>query len=228
MNYLKKYIKYKNKYTYLKNNLYLVNQKGGKLFVKDEDIKYINRFDNNNNYNYHLDIELFLNPIYGLIMFQSGFISNIYFINKDKNKNMKSYLDIDIKVDNYKIINKLYTNIGNIVRHSTIIITNIENISKYIALLYLCKDLFKDDIENNFLKCGDKYNPYIIQLIIIKNELYDLKDNIKYEKSKYEYNENKEKIDSIINNTDIKQIRKLVPLGINDKKLFYILLSFLW
>ncbi len=79
INYFDKYIKYKNKYLNLKiyNNKILI---GGSLYIDDENIKFINRFntyDDNGK-----DMEKFLNPIYGLYMHESGFISNLFGLNK--------------------------------------------------------------------------------------------------------------------------------------------------
>jgi hypothetical protein len=88
-------------------------------------------------------MEKYLNPIYGLYMYKSGFISNIFFLNKanlldeliDKNKLMNINL-IDLK-DKAKIINNIYNNNG-INRPSDDIINSINNylpehIGVYIA-----------------------------------------------------------------------------------------------
>ena len=68
-NYYKKYLKYKMKYLELKNiNLIQI---GGK--PKINNIRMINLFSNQKQ-------EKFLNPIYGLILYECGFVQNNYFI----------------------------------------------------------------------------------------------------------------------------------------------------
>jgi hypothetical protein len=71
MDYYNKYLKYKNKYLELKKT-----QIGG----DKANITYIhklNRFLDN-------DMEQFLNPIYGYILCEIGFISNNYFLNESE------------------------------------------------------------------------------------------------------------------------------------------------
>ena len=77
MNYYSKYLKYKNKYLQLKSELDLNNMQSGgdKPFLSVND--NINYFTNQEMYNY-------LNPIYGLIMCESGFVINNYYLNKSK------------------------------------------------------------------------------------------------------------------------------------------------
>ena len=171
MNYLQKYIKYKNKYLILKNNL-----KGGNLYITNDDIKYINRFKT------ETDIEIFLNPIYGLYMYESGFISNIFFLNKAnlldviifKNEDEKKHI-----IDTAKIINKIYNNNGLNIPTNDIYISDIEKdgkirtkytpyaIGSYIALLFL-------HIKKKDLKSNDK-----LPFKKIKQDVEKISDNIK-------------------------------------------------
>jgi len=73
MNYLEKYLKYKNKYLELK---YHLNQKGGdKAIIKNID--KINLFTDEK-------MEEYLNPIYGMILCNNGYITNNYFLEKSK------------------------------------------------------------------------------------------------------------------------------------------------
>ncbi len=84
MDYLKKYLKYKNKYFQLKQSLF-----GG----DKPTITHINKI------NLFIDPEMekYLNPIYGCFMSESGYISNVYYLHVSK------FIDTDIS----KIINKI-------------------------------------------------------------------------------------------------------------------------
>ena len=71
MNYCDKYLKYKNKYLQLK---YYLNQKGG-------DQAFINNIDRINLFTDAI-MEEYLNPIYGMILCNNGYINNNYFLAK--------------------------------------------------------------------------------------------------------------------------------------------------
>ena len=75
MNYFEKYLKYKNKYLQFKSNKLFSNQIGkGKPFITNTNINFFN--DDK--------ISDFLNPIYGLIMCESGYISNNYYLRENR------------------------------------------------------------------------------------------------------------------------------------------------
>ena len=72
--YYNKYLKYKSKYLELKNIKY--NQIGGELpiITKPENI---NLFTDS-------EMEIYMNPIHGLVLYYSGSIPNIYWLNINK------------------------------------------------------------------------------------------------------------------------------------------------
>ncbi len=88
--YFEKYLKYKNKYILLKNNL-LVG--GDKFNLNQDDIYLINKF---NNSDIGKDMEIYLNPIYGYILCENGLLSNLHqiYINK-LNKDILNFIDKD-------------------------------------------------------------------------------------------------------------------------------------
>jgi len=178
MNYYAKYLKYKNKYMQLK----LQSQLGGdKAYIKDEDIKLINRFTNP-------IMEQYLNPIYGLFMCYSGFISNIWFLNN-------SGFDFDNLQDNLQFLGATSVDINNIYNKNNDIIhvikkciigTNdydvrptkfLRNIDpskfgKYIAIKYINKS-------SNILKYNiNRKGTYTFDNINSKDKEKD-KDNVK-------------------------------------------------
>ncbi len=71
---------------------------GDKPFLTEEEIKLINQFSDLDIKNYP-DIELYLNPIYGLFLCYSDLIINLYFLTKDNLIN-----DIEYNNDNDKYI----------------------------------------------------------------------------------------------------------------------------
>jgi hypothetical protein len=116
MNYHEKYLKYKNKYLRLLSTLQIG---GDKALITD--INSINLFTDP-------DMEEHLNPIYGLYMCASGFISNNFFLRQAKIINTPE--------------SKLITNISRKIPGSiqpTKKIMDIEPIDfgRYIALKYI-------------------------------------------------------------------------------------------
>ena len=69
--YQNKYLKYKIKYLELKNSHTFINMTGSGKPLIDPTKHKINFFDHTNN-----EMEEYLNPIYGLIMCESGYIQN--------------------------------------------------------------------------------------------------------------------------------------------------------
>jgi hypothetical protein len=144
MNYREKYLKYKSKYLLLKSNMNL-NQFGG-------DKPLINDIDGINLFTVQR-MEEHLNPIYGLILCNTGKIPNNYylhkslFINTDESKlinkickydtgSIRPTNDImeDIKPYDYgfyagiKYVNKFYKNFIEITKNNKIIFPKIQNI----------------------------------------------------------------------------------------------------
>jgi hypothetical protein len=77
----KKYLKYKYKYLFLKNKLLNKKQRGGDTGMNNDILGITNYFKQkfNNletNINFDKDIEPFLNPIYGVLFENNGFITN--------------------------------------------------------------------------------------------------------------------------------------------------------
>ena len=132
MDYYTKYLKYKTKYFQLKNLL-----GGDKPFI--EDSVKINLFKDP-------EMEEFLNPIYGLIMCETGYISNNYFLNKSKL----------IKTDESNTIKKICTHIPETlnIKPTMDILNKLKPIDfgRFIAIKYV--DMKKNIIEN-ITKGGD-------------------------------------------------------------------------
>ena len=77
--YKNKYLKYKSKYLHLRNIKY--NQFGGELPII-LNVNAINLFTDPH-------MELYMNPIYGLVLCNTGYIPNIYWLNKNKFINLQ-------------------------------------------------------------------------------------------------------------------------------------------
>ena len=77
--YKNKYLKYKSKYLHLRNIKY--NQFGGELPII-LNVNAINLFTDPH-------MELYMNPIYGLVLCNNGYIPNIYWLNKNEFINLQ-------------------------------------------------------------------------------------------------------------------------------------------
>ena len=122
--YEKKYLKYKSKYFELKKN---IKQNGGdKPYIKNID--KINLFDTTKPE--HIDMEPFLNPIYGLIMCENGYIKNNYYL-------YETNLLTDERAKKIKNMSKV---IPGAIQPTNDIMQNTKpiDIGRYIALLYIC------------------------------------------------------------------------------------------
>jgi len=117
--YYLKYLKYKNKYLQLKN----IQIGGDKPFIKNIDA--INLFSDP-------DMELYLNPIYGLIMCESGYIINNYYLRESK------LIDTPESI----LIKKISKSIPGSVQPTNDIMLNIRpiDIGHYIAIKYINKN----------------------------------------------------------------------------------------
>ena len=122
--YEKKYLKYKSKYFELKKN---IKQDGGdKPYIKNID--KINLFDTTKPD--HIDMEPFLNPIYGLIMCENGYIKNNYYL----------YQANFLTDERAKKIENISKVIPGTIQPTNDIMKNTKpiDIGRYIALLYIC------------------------------------------------------------------------------------------
>ena len=137
--YEKKYLKYKSKYFELKKN---IKQDGGdKPYIKNID--KINLFDTTKPD--HIDMEPFLNPIYGLIMCENGYIKNNYYL----------YQANFLTNDRAKKIENISKVIPGTIQPTNDIMKNTKpiDIGRYIALLYICSK------NKNFIQINqDKFN----------------------------------------------------------------------
>ena len=116
--YYLKYLKYKNKYLQLKN----IQIGGDKPFISN--INAINLFTDP-------DMEKYLNPIYGLIMCESGYIINNYYLRKSELINTPESI----------LIKKISNSIPGSIQPTNDIINIIKpiDIGRYIAIKYINK-----------------------------------------------------------------------------------------
>jgi hypothetical protein len=141
MDYYNKYLKYKNKYIELKN-LSQIKQKGG-------DVPYITNINKINRIT-DIDMEQHLNPIYGCIVHESGFISNNFFLKQiesiyEKNKSINSNKIIFIDSKESNIIKNICKIIhGTIQPNNELMKLTPTDIGRYITLKYIIK--IKPDI----------------------------------------------------------------------------------
>jgi hypothetical protein len=118
--YKKKYLKYKNKYLELKQQ-----KGGGKPLITDFSL--INLFNDS-------EMEEYLNPIYGLILSESGIVSNNYWLHKFQlidTDFTKKIINLTHNINDDTLViptNKILKNMGPI------------DIGRYIALLYIFKN----------------------------------------------------------------------------------------
>jgi hypothetical protein len=103
LKYKNKYLKYKNKYLQLK-----ITMKGG-------GIPYLHLHEQLNLFT-DPDMEKFMNPIKGLILYHTGFLSNIYWLGK-YGFLQQPFMDVDKQITNMgKNIIKVITYIPNIIK----------------------------------------------------------------------------------------------------------------
>ena len=148
MSYYEKYLKYKKKYLDLKNLLNLQNiQKGGdKPIIRNID--RINLFTNP-------EMEAYLNPIYGLILSNTGFIPNLYHLYKS------GFIEPPDKMYNYAtLINKVCNEItGSIQPTNEIRSLKPIDFGRYIGLKYVNMQLGLITIsESKGILYNPKYN----------------------------------------------------------------------
>jgi hypothetical protein len=202
-NYKEKYLKYKTKYLELKNK----SQVGGdKPFITAID--KINLFNTNDFL--HKEMEDFLNPIYGLVMCESGYIENNFYLYKDKfisNEQAKKIYELSKKIT------------GTIQPTNQIRDPDKDNIKpvdigRYIALLYICKN------NQDFIEIKGKKSTIIFNTIENSSQY---KSKIIKDKAILD----KEKLTSFINKS--KLIKQYIPINQTKEKMdFHILLYCLW
>ena len=242
--YFDKYLKYKAKYLNLKN------QTGGEKPIS-HILKNIGLFSKNTTIDDHL------NPIYGYLYNETGFIENCY--------NFSYGIDKNNLTDSRVVINNLFVKIpGNVQPTKILMNLNPFDIGKYLGLLFLYKttklsdDLNEKQITINKLKDGlimelSKLTKEINQLKInksqilkqVKEENQEELTNIimqieKATENKAELNNRlitiKNQIDSEINKLKLddfdskgfKLIKKYINLTNNDVVMFRIVEAILW
>ena len=230
MNYELKYLKYKKKYLDFKNNNIL--QFGG-------DTPNINVIKNISLFTPDSDLDLHLNPIYGFLYSQIGYIENIFNFAPDNNE--------------FKIIRKCFQKINNLVTPTNNLRKiDIDDFARLIAYLYL-NHRFEANIDNinkniytitNLLKTLQK-SVNKDDLILINNNIFkkictlkipgiqfELSSNMKYsDLINYlsNYKRELEKI-TIVPKFNSKIKEYLPDSYISEYKLeiFYIILVILW
>ena len=144
MSYYQKYLKYKLKYLQLKHL-----QSGG-------DQPIINNIDKINLFT-DKEMEQYLNPIYGMILCNNGYIPNNYFLK------MSQFID----TEQSNIIKKTCTNINGIIKPTKIIMElKAIDFGRYIAIKYI-------NLKYNFLKInndGNKISYIQERKIIVDND----------------------------------------------------------
>ena len=123
----KKYLKYKEKYLKLKAKW---EQTGGAKPMSNI-LKGINLFVDP-------DMELYLNPIYGVIMCESGYIKNNFYLHESN----------FINTEDAKIISQVSREIPGLIQPTKEIMQKIkpDTIGKYIGLLYVSKSQWYKDL----------------------------------------------------------------------------------
>ena len=149
----KKYLKYKMKYLKLKNTYLNIEMKGGdKPFLTNDNINLFDPTIKSQEL-----MEPYLNPVYGLYICESGFITNCFYLYKAFPSTKLEY------AKNANKIIKLSRSLNDSIQ-PTLEFENINpiDIGRYIALLYICKN------NNNFihmntsravLTVGPTFNP---------------------------------------------------------------------
>ena len=193
MDYYKKYLKYKDKYLLLKNQY---EQTGG-----DEPlvniIKGINLFVDP-------DMEQFLNPIYGLVMCETGYITNNFYLHQSKFISTKES-DIIYRISR-EIPGSIQPNI-HIMKYKPI------HIGKYIGLLYVHKNggIGKmTKLKEQMIGSKKKFAKGSEELIKLNNSINQIQEHI-----------------DLLNSFSLKSLFKIEP-GTDVKLHFHILLYCLW
>ena len=229
MNYESKYLKYKQKYLSLKNNNLL--QFGG-------DTPNINVIKNISLFAPDSVIDLHLNPIYGFLYSQLGYIDNIFNFAPDNKE--------------FKIIKKCFHKVNNLILPTNNLHKiDIDEFAKLIAYLYL-KYLFKDNIENikkhihtldDLIRTLKNFNND--EFIFYKDKIIKKICNLKIDNIKFDiYSEMKycDLIDSLsYYKTELEKIAKIPKFNSKIKEylpdsyileyklqIFYIILVILW
>ena len=200
----KKYFKYKMKYLGLKNTYLNIEMKGGDKPVLTND--NINLF--NPTLDSHKLMEPYLNPVYGLYMCESGFISNHFYLYSTFKASVSEY-------NNYgqKIVNLSRSLDDEIKPNKKVYTINSTNIGRYIALLYICKN------NTNFITTNTNGVLYAVQMTSFSKEQKNLlKIHI-------------DTLNNYIINTNIPVIKTTFPIN-NCSKMedidFHIILYCLW
>ena len=180
MNYYEKYIKYKNKYINLKDDVYMTG--GDKPMV--EILKDINLFKIDS------ELEKYLNPTYGFLLCETGFITNHY---NFYNKETKSHNMIGTFI--HELFHKI-PNTNEIKPTNRIFKINAKDIGLLLGFLYI------------------KYIKYIKDIPQIISNIKTIKrlvDNISKFTKKYDYSLSMKKATEIcdVKNTTDKIITKL-------------------
>jgi hypothetical protein len=156
-NFKQKYLKYKMKYLELKDSYLNIEMKGGdKPFLTNDNINLFNPTIESQKL-----MESYLNPVYGLYMCESGFITNSYYLHDTFTDKQFEYAD--------KIKNLSRDINGSI--QPTLEFEKIEPrvIGRYIALLYICRD------NKDFIKINSNGKLNITQLSFSKEKTALLK-----------------------------------------------------
>ena len=230
MNYKLKYLKYKQKYLFLKNNNIL--QFGG-------DTPNINVIKNISLFTPNSDLDLHFNPIYGFLYIQLGYIDNIYNFTPDN--------------DEFKIIKKCFHKINNLVLPTNNLRKiDIDDFAKLSVYLYL-NHVFKDNVDNikkNIHTVIDLLKKLSTvankdDLILIKNDIFKKICNLKISGIQFDIFSNMKYSDLINSLSNYKrELQKIItPPTFNSKikeylpdsyfkeyklEKFYIILVILW
>jgi hypothetical protein len=149
-NFKKKYLKYKQKYLELKDSYLNIEMKGGdKPFLTNDNINLFNPAIQSQEL-----MESYLNPVYGLYMCESGFITNNFYLSDQSTELEYAYANK---------IRKLSRDINGSIQ-PTLEFENVNpiDIGRYIALLYICKNnknFINMNTSRNILTIGLTFNP---------------------------------------------------------------------
>jgi hypothetical protein len=170
----KKYLKYKMKYLELKDSYLNIEMKGGdKPLLTNYNINLFNPSIRSQNL-----MEPYLNPVYGLYMCESGFITNSYYLYSAFKDEKFDYVE---QVEYAKKIKRLSRDInGSIQPNDEVSKIKPIDIGAYIALLYICKDN-KDfiNISNGRLNVVKQYSFSKDKNYLLKTYIETLNNYIK-------------------------------------------------
>jgi hypothetical protein len=152
-NFKQKYLKYKMKYLELKNSYLNIEMKGGdKPFLTNDNINLFNPAIDSQKL-----MEPYLNPVYGMYMCESGFITNSYYLyNTFKDIFVDKILELAKKIK--KLSRPINDSVQPIPEFEKV---NPIDIGRYIALLYICKNN-KDFIHMNTSKDTLRVGPHVL------------------------------------------------------------------